>query len=243
MQLLNNGHDLHAVIVGCSGGIGYALSQQLLNHPNVSAITGLCRNETHIDHPNFSQIQFDLKDADSIQNATEQVKPFNLLIVATGILHEGQLQPEKSLSTLRSPCMQELFLVNTIGPTLILQGLLKKLVPNQPGIMAVISAKVGSITDNHLGGWYGYRSSKAALNMVMRCASIEVQRFQSLHTVVSLHPGTVGTPLSEPFIKGYPAEAIFTPEKAASQLLDVINQIGPENNGTMLNWDGSTLPF
>jgi NAD(P)-dependent dehydrogenase (short-subunit alcohol dehydrogenase family) len=243
MGLLNDGQDLHAVIVGCSGGIGNALTQQLLDHPHISAVTGLCRQKTDIQHAKFTEIEFDLKDEASILQATEAVKPFHLLIVATGILHQDQLQPEKSLSTLRSDCMETLFLINTIGPTLILQGLLKKLVPNVPGIMAVISAKVGSITDNHLGGWYGYRSSKAALNMVMRCASIEVQRFQPLHTVVSLHPGTVGTQLSEPFTKNYPAEAIFPPEKAAELLLKVIDEIGPEDNGFMLNWDGSRLPF
>lgn len=179
-----------------------------------------------------------------MSRAAEAIRgPIDLLIVATGILHEGDHKPERSLQNLSGAAMTRLFAVNTIGPALVLKHFASLLAKDRRASVAVLSARVGSISDNRSGGWYSYRASKAALNMIVRSAAIEIGRSRPEAICVALHPGTVDTPLSGPFQRGVPPEKLFTPWRAARQLLDVIDGLGPSESGGMFAWDGSRIGY
>lgn len=243
MGLITDSKELHAIVVGSSGGIGKAVTEALLTHSNVQQVTGMSRSQTPIEHSKFNALSIDILDEESISNAVSMVEPAQLIIIATGILHDDIAQPEKSLNNLDFNVLQRLFDVNTIGPALLIKHLSKKLISQEPCLMGVLSAKVGSISDNMLGGWYGYRASKAALNMIVKTAAIEVQRFHPDHCLVSLHPGTVQTALSDPFTANYPKDKLFETEVSAKNLLETMDKLGPANNGQFINWDGSLITF
>jgi NAD(P)-dependent dehydrogenase (short-subunit alcohol dehydrogenase family) len=139
--------------------------------------------------------------------------------------------------------MARLFAVNTIGPALIAKHMLPKLPRDRPAVFAVLSARVGSIGDNRLGGWHGYRASKAALNMLIANLAIEMRRTHPLAVIVALHPGTVATSLSEPFQAGVAADKLFSPETSATHLLNVIDRLSPEDSGSFLAWNAERLPW
>jgi NAD(P)-dependent dehydrogenase (short-subunit alcohol dehydrogenase family) len=148
-----------------------------------------------------------------------------------GLLHEGDLQPEKSLRHLQSAQLQRYFAVNSIGPVLLAKYLLPLLRHTERSMFATLSAKVGSIGDNHLGGWYGYRASKAALNMLIRTTAIEYQRVAPEVIVVALHPGTTDTNLSKPFQRHVPREQLFSSDRTAGQLLGVLENLTAQDSG------------
>jgi NAD(P)-dependent dehydrogenase (short-subunit alcohol dehydrogenase family) len=164
----------------------------------------------------------------------------SLIIVATGILHKDGKGPEKSLRELDPEWMVENYRLNAIGPALVAKHFLPLMPRTGPACFAVLSARVGSISDNRLGGWHSYRASKAALNMLVRNISVEWQRKNSEATIVGLHPGTVETGLSAPF-KGNPAHERFAPAKAAAQLLDVLEGLNPEQSGQLFGYDGTVI--
>ena len=170
-------------------------------------------------------------------------EPLDLVIVATGILHAGEIQPERRIKEINAETMQAVFAVNTIGPALAAKHFLPKLAKSAPSVFAAISARVGSIADNRLGGWTSYRASKAALNMVLRTFSIEHARSRRQSAIVALHPGTVDTPLSEPFSKRVPDGKLFEPQRSAGYLLDVIDGLNPEDSGGFFAWDGSRIDY
>jgi len=167
--------------------------------------------------------------------------PLDLVIVANGILHDGELMPEKSLRDLSQEKFQHVFEVNTITPALIAKHFLPKLNKQQTSIFAALSARVGSISDNRLGGWYSYRASKAALNMVIKTASIEVKRRNKHAIIVGLHPGTVDSNLSKPFQRNVPEGDLFTPEYSANKLLDVLDNLTLEQTGKCFAFDGTEV--
>jgi NAD(P)-dependent dehydrogenase (short-subunit alcohol dehydrogenase family) len=180
-------------ILGASGAIGSAFTKILSEkHPNASMFA-FSRNSEHIINYNSE---------DSIAEAAElaaKEKPLDLVIVAGGILHDGELMPEKSLRDLSAEKFHRIFEVNTITPALIAKYFIPKLNRGQPSIFAALSARVGSISDNKLGGWYAYRASKSALNMIIKNAAIEVGRCNKRAIIIGLHPGTVDSDLSKPF--------------------------------------------
>ena len=223
-----------AVVIGASGAIGHAFVAELQNDPNCVAVTALHRQ---------SEPPLDLMDEASIANAATHLaargEPVHLIIHAAGRLHRDTLQPEKKLGDLNQANLLESLRINTIGPALVLRYFAPLLDRNH-GRLVFLSAKVGSISDNHLGGWYSYRASKAALNMLVKTAAIELQRLKPHVCVVALHPGTVTSALSAPFggaTKGRPAA------QAAIEMLQVIDRLQPTDSGSFLSYDGEKLPW
>jgi len=241
---------VRAAVVG-SGGIGRALTEQLLQRPELQQLHSFSRRPLPLNDPRLSFTALDISQQSTIAAAAAAVQqPLDLLIIATGTLH-GELngtryKPEKALSQLNSDAMAALFNVNTIGPALVLRYFAGKMRRDAPALMAALSARVGSIGDNRLGGWYSYRASKAALNMVVKCASIELARRQPQLQVIGLHPGTVDTALSEPFQAGVASDKLFTPAVSAAALLRVADGVLADrqqrHNGCCLAWDGAVIP-
>jgi NAD(P)-dependent dehydrogenase (short-subunit alcohol dehydrogenase family) len=222
-----------ALIIGASGGIGAAFMDALTENPRCGQVLGLHR---HSD----PAIDFDDEASVAAAAAILALQPkFHLIINATGVLHAPNAMPEKKLSDLNYAQLMDTFRINTFGPALVLRHFTPLLDPEHSA-MALISAKVGSIEDNRLGGWYSYRASKAALNMLIKTAAIEVKRSKPQAVLVSLHPGTVNSKLSQPFRGaeiGRPAEA------AAQDMLRVIDQLKPADTGGFYTYDGKVLPW
>jgi NAD(P)-dependent dehydrogenase (short-subunit alcohol dehydrogenase family) len=234
----------HVAIVGASGGIGQALVQRLTSREDVDTVYALARDTERVpDHPKVISIQCDISDELSIKVATEMLpaQSLDLILVATGVLVTEHGQPEKRLKALSPEYFFDQMTINTLGPILIAQHLLPKLDRNKPAYFAALSARVGSISDNHLGGWYSYRASKAALNMLIKTTAIEFKRTHPHLIIAALHPGTVETGLSKPFQARVPTHKLFTPDYSASCLLDVLLSLSPESSGNVFAWDGSMI--
>ncbi|HSO46042.1 MAG TPA: SDR family NAD(P)-dependent oxidoreductase [Rhodoferax sp.] len=222
-----------ALVIGASGGIGQAFVQALQADPRCAGVVGLHRH---------SEPPVDFDDETSIALAGEALRAggkFHLIINAVGLLHNAEFMPEKKLADLSYAQLEATFRTNTFGPALVLRHF-SPLLDGQRGVLAVISAKVGSIEDNRLGGWYSYRASKAALNMLLKTAAIEVKRGNPQAVLVSLHPGTVNTGLSKPF-KG--AQIGRAAMNAALDMLGVLAQLTPTDTGSFLAYDGTRLPW
>ena len=225
-----------AIIVGASGGIGKALAKALRKRG--CEVVPLSRNGEGED------LKLDIDDEASIEGAAKALRsqaPFDLIIVATGLLHGCKVQPEKSYRELCAHALARYFAVNATGPALVARYFLPLLHQRRRAVFAVLSARVGSISDNRLGGWYGYRASKAALNMIVRCQAIELGRTRPQTICLALHPGSVETGLSEPFQKNIPAEKLFSPARAAECLLEIIGSATTKENGKIIAWDGSVI--
>ncbi len=237
-------NGVRCAVFGASGGIGAALVRQLAARNDVAQVHALARKPLDAS-PKVHPHTFDLADEATIAAACATIGgTLDLVIVATGrlVLDNGQ-GPEKSWRALDAAAMAEMFAINAIGPALIGKHCAPLLRKSARPVFAAISAKVGSITDNRLGGWYSYRASKAALNMMVRNFAIELGRTNPATIAVSLHPGTVDTALSRPFQGNVPAEKLFTPEQSAAYLLRVIDGLSPADSGKLFAWDGAELPF
>jgi NAD(P)-dependent dehydrogenase (short-subunit alcohol dehydrogenase family) len=233
-----------AVVIGASGGIGAAVVARLDADPRVRSVLALSRRGTAPEgSANVARGRIDVTSEESIIEAVAGLDAPRLVFVATGILHRDGQGPEKSWRALDREWLEETIRINAIGPTLVAKHLLPKLPRDGKSVFAAISAKVGSISDNRLGGWYGYRASKAALNMMLRSLSIEFARTHKDGVVLALHPGTVDTGLSEPFQRGVPNDKLFTPDYSAERMLSVIDAAGPKDSGTMIGWNGETIAF
>lgn len=225
-----------AAVIGASGGIGAALLRQLNRSPNFDRVFAFSRRE----HAGATRI--DVTDEDSVRAAAETIDvPLDLVIVATGVLYTEQFLPEKTMRQVDADAMLEVLAVNTVGPVLVAKHFLPRLRKDGKSVFAALSARVGSIGDNRLGGWLSYRSSKAALNMALRTLAIEHRRSRPQSAVVGLHPGTVDTDLSSPFQRGVPEGKLFTPDYSAEQLLGVIDELSPEDSGSVFAWDGARI--
>ncbi|MGV3510725.1 MAG: SDR family NAD(P)-dependent oxidoreductase [Novosphingobium sp.] len=231
-------------VFGASGGIGAALTHFLAARKDVGEVHAVSRSKRPSDGKIIAH-RFDLLDESSIAHACTAIGgPLDLVIVATGrLVRESGEGPEKSWRALDGAAMAELFAINTIGPAMIARHALPLIFRDRPAVFAAISARVGSISDNRLGGWHAYRASKAALNMLVRNLAIELARTHPQAVAVTLHPGTVDTPLSRPFQRGVPAEKLFTPERSAAHLLDVIDGLTSAHSGKLIAWDGAEIAF
>ncbi|QJB68200.1 SDR family NAD(P)-dependent oxidoreductase [Parasphingorhabdus halotolerans] len=227
-----------AVIVGANGGIGSAMVAALLKEGNFERVIGLSRRTD-------SPVPLDLTSEDSIAEAAHWLKNQgiapHLVFVATGLLHGSEIGPEKSMRELNADWLIENYQINAIGPALVAKHFLPLMPKDVLITFAAISARVGSISDNRLGGWYGYRAAKAALNMMIRNLSIEWARRNKRSIIVALHPGTVDTKLSKPFQTNVPAGKLFDSERAALQLLDVLDELKPVDSGKIFAWDGTEI--
>ena len=206
-----------ALIIGNSGGIGGALQAELERRG--VAVTGLSRSRDGLD----------VTDEASVQAAFSRLDgPFDLIFVATGALEINGAEPEKTLKALTPKALMDQFALNALGPALVLKHAVALLPKDSHAVFAALSARVGSIGDNRLGGWYSYRSAKAALNQLMHGASVELARSHKKLCVACLHPGTVATAFTEKYLGRHPS---VTPEHAAERLADVLEQLGPEQTG------------
>ncbi|MDM9650170.1 SDR family oxidoreductase [Pseudomonas wenzhouensis] len=232
MTLNSFGSGYRALVIGASGTLGQAFSALLRADPNCASVRELSRT---------SSPSLDLEVPGSIAEAATALAdegPYQLILHTAGLLHRDGIAPEKSLAAIEADALQAVFQVNALGPALVLRHFLPLL--DKQGAMAMLSAKVGSIGDNRLGGWYAYRSSKAALNMLIKTAAIELARSKPRARLLSLHPGTVISPLSQPF-RG--AAAARPAEQAAAEMLRVIDGLGAEHSGSFHAYDGQQLPW
>ena len=225
-----------ALVIGSSGTIGSAFLELLENHPSCETAYCIHRNSVAPVAP------IDYEDLSTIEAAAKALVdkgPFQLIINTIGVLHSAHWMPEKKLEDLHAEQLQMLMQVNAIGTSLTIRHCSKLLDP-AGSVMATLSAKVGSIEDNRLGGWYSYRASKAALNMLIKTAAIEFGRTKPNTALVALHPGTVNSRLSKPF-KG---EQIGRPSAdAASDMLQVLLSLNKEDSGTFISYAGERLPW
>jgi NAD(P)-dependent dehydrogenase (short-subunit alcohol dehydrogenase family) len=235
-------NDGMALVIGASGGLGAALQAQLDADAQFTQVLGLSRSQSKLGSPSL-----DISDERSMVSSAEWLKaqcaekPLRLVIIATGFLHNAGSGPERSLAQLDAAYLAQVFAINTIGPALLLKHLSPLLPKSGDAKIVFISAKVGSIGDNALGGWYGYRASKAALNQIVKTASIELARRNKSACCIALHPGTVSTALSGPFEKT--GLNVREPALAAREILQVIHQLTPQDNGRFIDYLGKSLPW
>lgn len=241
-ELQSFGRPVTALVVGSSGAIGQALVEQLVTIPQVQRIVACARVPQPHASAKVTTCKIDILDEGSIVAALADAPTVDLAIVATGRLHvPGGLQPEKSFRALDTSGLLESFAINAVGPALVAKHALPLLPRQGKSVFAALSARVGSISDNRLGGWYGYRASKAALNQLIRTLSIELGRQRREAICVGLHPGTVESPLSRPFQSGVETGKLFTPEFTAGRLLSVIDELEASATGQLIAWDGSVI--
>jgi len=237
----------NTAVIGATGGIGQALVELLNNEPAVSWVHAFSRNATNAREGKIYRAPISLCNEQSILDAATKaakIAPLDVVFVASGILHRGtEIRPEKTMGSLSHNTMSEVIAVNTIGPTLIAKHFLPVMRKKDKSVFAVLSARVGSISDNRLGGWLSYRTSKAALNMALKTLSIEHARRHPQSIVVSLHPGTVDTPLSEPFSKTVANRSLFTPIEAATHLISVVDNLSATDSGGFFGWDGLVIEY
>lgn len=243
-----------AMIQGASRGLGLGFVRALLDRGE--AVVATCRAPGRAaqlaalqsEHgPRLLIVRLDVEDHASIAAAAETVRSrverLHLLINAAGVLHDGALTPEKRLDHLEPDRLARLFAVNAIGPALVARHFRRLLLGGHRAVLANISARVGSIGDNRIGGWYGYRASKAAQNQLTRTIAIELGRQSKGAIVLALHPGTIATDLSAPYTRRTPPERLFPVERAVEQLLAIIDRATPEDSGRFIAWDGTSIEW
>lgn len=245
-----------AVVQGSGRGIGLALVEALLNLGAVERVVATARDPgsgalSALSDEHGGRLQcldLDVTEPESIERAAERVRASgirpHLVLNVAGLLHDGTaVRPEKRLEDLNAVALERVFAVNTLGPALMLRHFLPLMAGDGKAVFAALSARVGSIEDNRLGGWYAYRASKAALNQILRTASIEARRRFRNVVIAALHPGTTDTGLSAPFQSNVPPERLFTPAFVAERLLAVIDDLEAEDSGGFFAWDGQAIPF
>ena len=219
-----------ALIFGASGGIGLAFSKFLENKLGVENVVKVSR----------SFDGFEISDEESVFNFSEKIEgPFNLIINATGVLQTTQEGPEKTINAVKKKSMSDIMTINAIGPALLLKHFCKKLDKTKFSVFVNLSARVGSITDNRLGGWISYRSSKAALNQIIKTSSIEINRRNKNAICVGLHPGTVKTSFTEKFQN---TNKTISPEESVKMMMKVIERLSINDNGYCFAYDGKVIP-
>ncbi|MEO0406121.1 MAG: SDR family NAD(P)-dependent oxidoreductase [Cyanobacteria bacterium P01_A01_bin.135] len=255
MGLIHGVDAPHALVVGASQGIGLGFVKTLLADATVARLYATYRSpdtaaellNLAAQQPRLTTVQMDLTDEAQVSQGLAAISAasprLHLVINSVGMLHTDSQQPEKSLRQINLDNLTHYFQVNSISAILLIKHLQPLLRHGDRSVVATISAKVGSIGDNRLGGWYGYRASKAALNMLIRTAAIEYGRRAPQAILVALHPGTTDTRLSEPFQRNVPPGKLFPVEKTVGLLLEVIRGLQPEDSGEFFSWDGSRLPW
>lgn len=232
-----------AIIVGASGGIARALVANLVHTQqfhviSVSRSSDSVGGDTHF-HSDYSETSI----RDVAQKVNALPGEIARLIICNGVLHGESFQPERALKRLSGSAMTHVLQTNTVTPILWLSAFMDAIKQASAPRIAVFSARVGSLADNRLGGWYSYRASKAALNMALKCAAIELARLNPQAKVIAFHPGTTDTDMSKPFQKGVPAEKLFTPAFVAQRLTDLLDTLEPDGELTFLDWDTKPIAW
>lgn len=223
-----------ALVVGASGGVGAAVLDQLRAAARFGRVHGVSRAVDGLDITDEASVA-------ALAARLSDGPPLELVFVATGVLHDG-FQPERSFKALEAAHLRRDFEVNALGPALLARHLIPLLPRDHRALFVALSARVGSIGDNRLGGWHSYRASKAALNMILKTLAVELARTHPQAVVAGLHPGTVDTDLSKPFQRGVTPETLFTPEQSATHLLAVLDGLQPADSGGVFAWDGARVP-
>ncbi|WP_122500665.1 SDR family NAD(P)-dependent oxidoreductase [Pseudomonas viridiflava] len=245
--------DANVLICGASRGIGLALCAALLARDDVAQVwavareastsTGLAKLAEQYGQ-RIQRVDCDARNEQALEalvsETLEGCEHLHLVISALGILHQDGAKPEKGLAQLTLASMQASFATNTFAPILLLKNLLP-LLRKQPTTFAALSARVGSIGDNRLGGWYSYRASKAALNQLLHTASIELKRLNQASTVLAIHPGTTDTELSQPFQANVPEGQLFEPAFSAERIIEVVGAHGAADSGSFWDWDDKPI--
>lgn len=236
-----------ALVTGASGGIGNALVKHLLASPQTGRIIAVSRQPPMLQDDRLTHLSLDVSQEEDRLELARHLDdvPVHLFFNAIGLLHDSTqgIKPEKRLDRLTLEGLTQVMQANAFTPALLISALQSSLQGSHPCIIASLSARVGSISDNHLGGWYSYRASKAAHNMLMKTASVELSRLNKQSIVLCLHPGTTDTPLSQPFQARVPSGKLFTPEFVASQLVDVMAKRTPDDTGSFWDWAGEPIEW
>jgi NAD(P)-dependent dehydrogenase (short-subunit alcohol dehydrogenase family) len=231
-----------ALVLGASGGIGSALVDALLKDPRFECVYALSRTPKEQFFPNCIPLCADPLDPESLRTALTAIRhPLTRIVVTTGMLKDDQQSPEKSWRALDATMLSRSFSINSLAPILALKALIPSLPRGTRCEIAALGARIGSISDNRNGGWYGYRASKAALAMLIRTLSIDLERSHPEIICALLHPGTVDTAMSKPFQSSVPADKLFTPAQSAAALLSVLDGLTPADSGGHFAWDGSQI--
>ena len=230
-------------IIGSSGAIGNAFVEHYIKDSSVENIFTFSRNATDHVSEKVSSFEIDVESQDSIEKAAGQVKDhiIDRIIIASGILHTESFGPEKSIKDLNYETFAKVYSINTIGPALIGRYFIPLMNKNEKSVIAFLSARVGSISDNSLGGWYSYRSSKTALNQIVKNFSIELKRINKNAIALALQPGTVESRFSEPFKKNVSKNKLFTPDYSVGMLSQVIESSSLNESGNLLSYDGEII--
>ncbi|VXB06481.1 SDR family NAD(P)-dependent oxidoreductase [Brevundimonas sp. G8] len=230
-----------AVVIGATGGIGRAMVERIVSGGAFETVWAVSRSGA--DVAGAQGLAADLEDEASLGRAAERIGQGaapTLIVLATGVLHDG-FQPERALRQLDVDHMLRDYRVNAVGPALAAKHLLPLMPRDRRAVFAALSARVGSISDNRLGGWHAYRASKTALNMILRNLAIEMARSHPMAVIAGLHPGTVDTGLSAPFQKGVAEGRLFTADHSAERLLAVLSGLTPADSGGVFAWDGARV--
>ncbi|MFM4769041.1 SDR family NAD(P)-dependent oxidoreductase [Aeromonas veronii] len=234
------------VVIGASGGIGAALVTHWLA-AGVGPVIAISRQPAPAEasSPALHWLCCDYSDeqmATAVARIAELAPRPHRVVLCNGILHQGEIQPEKRLEAINLDAMTRLYQTNALLPLRWISQLLP-LFGREPCTLAVLSARVGSIGDNRAGGWYGYRASKAALNMLLKCAAIELARRAPGVKLLAFHPGTTDTPLSRPFHANVPAGNVQSPEQVANHLVNLMNRLQPDGELSFLDWQGKPIEW
>jgi NAD(P)-dependent dehydrogenase (short-subunit alcohol dehydrogenase family) len=233
----------NVAIIGSSGAIGRAFLDAYIADKDISNIYSISRTEVKSNDKRIIHINIDVTDEVSVKAAASKIEENRLdrLIVATGVLHTKSFGPEKSIKDIKIENFIKIFSVNTFGPALIGKYFLPLMTKDQKSIVAFLSARVGSISENKLGGWYAYRASKSALNQIIKNFSIEAKRTNSSGIIIGLQPGTVKSKLSEPFQKNVKKGKLFLPEDSVDSLVKVIENVMQNDSGKIFDWEGEEI--
>jgi len=239
-----------ALVVGAGSAIAQAIIKKLLAEDGLSSLIAVSRTgkapASVPEDPRLRWLSSDYHEG-SIAAVAEQLAEhegeISRVFICTGILHDAEVQPEKRLEDLNEAAVQRVFAANTFTPMLWLKHLKPLLPRREEAVITVFSARVGSITDNRKGGWYTYRASKAALNMALKTASIELRRTHRGLRILAFHPGTTDTPLSKPFQGSVPGDKLFSPEFVAEKLLSLVADLPGDSGIEFRDWEGKTVSW
>ena len=246
LQFRNNGN---ALVIGSNGGLGRAISKFLFEQfHKISNVFTCSREPSYQLGENVNHFYINIEDESSVVSAAQKlagiIDSLDIVVVATGILQDlPRIVPEKNMNGLNLEQLSKVFQVNTFGPAILIKHFSPLLSRKSKSVFALLSARVGSISDNKIGGWYSYRSSKAGLNMIVKTAAIVIKRKNPSAVCFSIHPGTVETNLSAPFKNNKFSKNSFSPEQSAEKIVNVINDISPSKTGSFVSYDGSEILF